>query len=89
MADLFQHHSIEWEYVPLSNDSNAYSTSEVTNCIHEVAINRTDMCWFDSWLLGERPAGSGRIELAHRCRVFASVPSSRGILLSEQTLAWR
>jgi len=28
-------------------------TSAITACVHEVAINRTDMCWFDSWLLGK------------------------------------
>ena len=33
--------------------ANYGDASAITACVHEVAINRTDMCWFDSWLLGK------------------------------------
>lgn len=54
MADLLEFHGIQWEFMPMSSESNNYSVSTVTNCLHEVAINRTDMCWFDSWLTDGR-----------------------------------
>jgi len=54
MVDLFTFYGIEWQFVPISAESMSYSASAVTNCIHEVAINRTDMCWFDSWLTEPR-----------------------------------
>mmetsp|Transcript_35815 Transcript_35815/g.83845 ORF Transcript_35815/g.83845 Transcript_35815/m.83845 type:complete len:236 (-) Transcript_35815:1686-2393(-) len=54
MSDIFAFYNIQWEFKPISAESNAYSASGVTNCIHEVALNRTDMCWFDSWLTEPR-----------------------------------
>jgi len=50
------HPRIGWEFVEISAESLAAhygDTSAITACVHEVAINRTDMCWFDSWLLGK------------------------------------
>ena len=54
MSELFKFYQIEWEFVPISAESMSYASSSVTNCVHEVAINRTDMCWYDSWLTEAR-----------------------------------
>jgi len=57
MSELMAYYGIGWEFVEISAESLAAhygDTSAITACVHEVAINRTDMCWFDSWLLDYR-----------------------------------
>ena len=54
MNDLFAFYGIQWVFTPISVESENYSTSEWTNCIHEVAINRTDICWSDFWMTEPR-----------------------------------
>ena len=53
MNDLFAFYGIEWIVTPISEESEQYA-DRWTNCIHEVAINRTDMCWSDFWMTESR-----------------------------------
>ena len=54
MKDLFDYYGIEWEFTPVSAESLNTSFDWATQCGHDVALNRTDMCWTDSWLVEVR-----------------------------------
>ena len=50
MHDIWSHYNIQLEVVPVSTSSMQYSPgSSFTACVHEVALNNTDLCIGNFW----------------------------------------
>ena len=55
VSRLLQTYSIAWEEVPISASSRAFSPdSSFTACIHDVALNNTDICAASTWVFESR-----------------------------------
>mmetsp|Transcript_24971 Transcript_24971/g.37357 ORF Transcript_24971/g.37357 Transcript_24971/m.37357 type:complete len:603 (+) Transcript_24971:222-2030(+) len=53
-AGLAKLHNFTWEVKPISNNSLGRYSSSYTACVHEVALNETDMCIGAFWTTSER-----------------------------------
>jgi hypothetical protein len=55
VSRVLQKYSIAWEEVPISASSRAFSPlSSFTACIHDVALNNTDICAASTWVFESR-----------------------------------
>jgi hypothetical protein len=54
MRDIAIEAGFSWEVHPVSADSSARYSSSYTACVHEVALNRTDMCIGNFWMTESR-----------------------------------
>jgi len=53
--DVFRRHNIRWQQVPITEDSRHFSPlSSYTACVHDIALNRTDLCIGPFWTTGLR-----------------------------------
>ena len=54
ITDLLLERSVTWKEVPITGASRDYSSSSFQACIHDVALNATDLCVGSTWAFENR-----------------------------------
>ena len=78
VSRLLQEYNIAWEEVPISASSLAFSPhSSGTACVHDVALNNTDICVASTWVFEYRSRLAGFTSPIEAVEMFVIAPLSQ------------
>jgi hypothetical protein len=93
MARMLKDGGTEWREVPISPQSRARFASSYTACVHEVAINGTDLCIGNFWVTAERTLLASFTSLLYNDHFYlvtsAVAPSQRDTFLDNLSTPFR